>query len=154
MNFVKSDGDASALIEKECYMTWVKSRKNPPLHPSESYRRVLTAHLCGLSRRKPFPEKVERSLLNYIRQKKPWPCFKGTNISIGIRGFRKQGFHELQLIQRASKIKPIKIKIIKQQKSHDSTSDFDVKMRNLQIQFLFLERLKFSLSELNPLHLQ
>lgn len=94
MSFVAKDGDASRLIERDCFLTWVATRKKPPLNPTESFRRVLTAHVCGISGRKPFPKPVEKSLLQVIRLKQIWPCFRNTGITIGIRGFRKKGYHE------------------------------------------------------------
>lgn len=96
LQFVGTNGEADALLEKACFEEWVATRKTPPQHPAESFRRVLTAHVCGLDGRKPFPKPVEDSLLPLLRKKETWPCFHDTEITIGVRGFRKQGFHEKQ----------------------------------------------------------
>lgn len=94
MSFVDENGNAERMQSKECYQTWVHTRKSPPKKPQESFRRVLTAHACGVDGRRPFPEDVEASLLKVLRRKEVWDCFKGTGVSIGIRGFRNVGYHE------------------------------------------------------------
>lgn len=94
MSFVDENGDASKLLSKECYKRWMASRRTTPKQPEESFRRVLTAHVCGVDGRRPFPPKVEASLLKVLRKKEVWDCFKDTPYSIGIRGFRNQGLHE------------------------------------------------------------
>lgn len=94
MSFVDDSGNAERMQSKECYQTWVHTRKSPPKKPQESFRRVLTAHACGVDGRRPFPEHVEASLLKVLRRKEVWDCFKGTGVSIGIRGFRNVGYHE------------------------------------------------------------
>jgi len=94
MSFVDELGDSSMILSKECYLKWVSTRKGALKQPEESFRRVLTAHICGLIGRKPFPPDVEANLLKHLRRREIWDCFKGTKVSIGIKGFRKLGFHE------------------------------------------------------------
>lgn len=94
MRFVDKNGDASKVLSKECFDMWVVTRKCPPKQPEESFRRVLTAHICGVDGRRPFPVHIERHLLQILRKKEVWDCFKGTSVSIGVRGFRNQGYHE------------------------------------------------------------
>lgn len=95
MSFVDLEtNDASGILSPECYLKWVSTRKSTLKQPEESFRRVLTAHVCGLIGRKPFPADVEASLLVCLRRKEVWPCFKGSAVTIGIKGFRKTGFHE------------------------------------------------------------
>uniref|UniRef100_A0A7S3PJ81 Uncharacterized protein n=1 Tax=Aplanochytrium stocchinoi TaxID=215587 RepID=A0A7S3PJ81_9STRA len=84
--------DASTVISKECFNKWVKTRKDKPKCPEESFRRALTAHLVGRDLRRPFPAEAETSILQVIRQKKPWACFEGSNI--GVQGFKQMGYHE------------------------------------------------------------
>merc|ERR1712232_840036 len=81
MSFMKMDQagkpmDASGLIGVECFNAWVKSRKGNLVNPDESFRRALTSHLCGSCGRKPFPEDVERLLLQEIRKNETWPCYR------------------------------------------------------------------------------
>lgn len=94
MSFVAENGDASGILSCACYDKWVSTRKAELKQPEESFRRVLTAHVCGLIGRKPFPADIEASLLRCLRKKQVWPCFRHTNVTIGIKGFRKTGFHE------------------------------------------------------------
>mmetsp|Transcript_12863 Transcript_12863/g.16712 ORF Transcript_12863/g.16712 Transcript_12863/m.16712 type:complete len:259 (+) Transcript_12863:458-1234(+) len=94
MSFLAEDGDASPILSKKCYDTWVSTRKGTLKQPQESFRRVLTAHVCGMDGRRPFPEDVENSLLKVLRKREVWECFRGTGVSIGIRGFRNIGCHE------------------------------------------------------------
>eukprot|EP00924_Labyrinthula_sp_SR-Ha-C_P014239 snap_masked-scaffold_59-processed-gene-0.83-mRNA-1 protein AED:0.12 eAED:1.00 QI:0/-1/0/1/-1/1/1/0/232 len=87
--------DASAILSTPCYLAWKSTRKASLKQPEESFRRVLTAHVCGLIGRKPFPADVESSLLKELRKKQIWECFKDIEgITIGVKGFRKNGFHE------------------------------------------------------------
>ena len=99
MSFVDED-DASRVMSIECFNTWVATRQTYPKQPEESFRRVLIGHICGIDRRRPFPARVESSLLKIVRKKEVWECFKGSDVSIGIRGFRKKGFHEVRRLQQ------------------------------------------------------
>lgn len=94
MSFVTEENDASGILSEVCFSKWVSTRKSKLKQPEESFRRVLTAHVCGLIGRKPFPAVIEASLLRSLRKKQVWPCFKQTKVTIGIKGFRKAGFHE------------------------------------------------------------
>lgn len=94
MRFIDEDGDTKRVFSKECFDKWVVTRKEPPKQPEESFRRVLTAHICGVDGRRPFPPKIEANLLQILRKKEVWECFRGTKVSIGIRGFRNYGYHE------------------------------------------------------------
>lgn len=94
MSFVDGNGDASRILSKECYDKWVATRRSKLKQPQESFRRVLTAHVCGLDGRRPFPVDVEKSLLKALRKREIWECFRDTGVSIGIRGFRNVGYHE------------------------------------------------------------
>lgn len=94
MSFVDEDGNAERILSKACFNKWIETRKTYPKQPEESFRRVLIGHICGIDRRRPFPPNVEASLLKEVRKRQIWDAFKGTNVAIGIRGFRKRGFHE------------------------------------------------------------
>lgn len=94
MKYVGEDGNADRVQSVECFKEWVATRKRRPKKPHESFRRVLTAHVAGVDSRKPFPKRVEVSLLRNLRRKEVWPCFKGEEVSIGVQGFRKEGHHE------------------------------------------------------------
>ena len=101
MQFIDEDADTKRVFSKECFDTWVVTRKEPPKQPEESFRRVLTAHICGVDGRRPFPPKIEASLLQILRKKEVWECFRGTKVSIGIRGFRNFGYHETKAMKLA-----------------------------------------------------
>lgn len=79
---------------------WLVTRNKPVVHPEESFRRTLIAHIRGVYGRKAFNAQVEASLLNLLRQDKkrfsnPWErCFPGNLKHIGKRGFNKKGYHE------------------------------------------------------------
>lgn len=92
--------DASGIIGKACYQKWVKSRRQPPKVPHEAFRRAVTAHIRANDGRKPFPELAERSLLAELRKKKQWDAFRGTEMSVGVKGFSSEGFHEKRRKER------------------------------------------------------
>uniref|UniRef100_A0A7S3PFN1 Uncharacterized protein n=1 Tax=Aplanochytrium stocchinoi TaxID=215587 RepID=A0A7S3PFN1_9STRA len=99
LSFVKSadentDCDAGGLISKDCFDSWLAARICRPRMPEESFRRSLISHLTASDGRKAFPSCVEADLLRHIRKKQIWPCFRGTNSKIGLRGFQKMGYHE------------------------------------------------------------
>jgi len=83
------------ILSKECYNTWLKSRKYRSKKPWECYRDAIIGHIRGKNGRRPFPKDVERSLLKNLRRKETWKCFKG-RANIGCCGFRGFGYHELQ----------------------------------------------------------
>lgn len=43
---------------------------------------------------RPFDEEVEESVLHVLRRKGLWPCFKGTDLKIGMRGLQIKGYWE------------------------------------------------------------
>lgn len=89
--------NAAGILSTECYQKWIMSRRKHPLKPQEAFRRALTAHCRGVDGRRPFPEKVEESLLVELRKKQRWKCFENYNDGcgkIGIQGFPSLGFHE------------------------------------------------------------
>ncbi|GBG32359.1 Hypothetical Protein FCC1311_085842 [Hondaea fermentalgiana] len=119
MHFVKFDDshqssapvcDVSALLSRACFETWLKTRKGIPASPEDSFRKILTAHITGTKKRRPFPPPVEAQVLRLVRQRAIWPCFDGYRsldanltskiINIGRAGFRAKGYHE-QEKQRA-----------------------------------------------------
>lgn len=89
--------NAAGILSTECYQKWIMSRRKHPLKPQEAFRRALTAHCRGVDGRRPFPEKVEESLLVELRKKQRWKCFENYNDGcgkIGIQGFPSLGYHE------------------------------------------------------------
>mmetsp|Transcript_2322 Transcript_2322/g.5363 ORF Transcript_2322/g.5363 Transcript_2322/m.5363 type:complete len:737 (-) Transcript_2322:599-2809(-) len=110
MHFVKfttldqSKCDASGILSRACFETWLKTRKGIPVMPEDSFRRTITAHVTGTKKRRPFPAAVETHLLELLRERRVWPCFDGYRslqkdqshkpLLIGKSGFRAKGFHE------------------------------------------------------------
>ena len=86
--------DASGIVSKECYDTWLQSRAASPGNPTKVFQRCLTAHITASDGRQSFSPEEERAILRVIREKKVWPAFQGTNITIGGKGFRALGYHE------------------------------------------------------------
>jgi len=102
-SYIISEGeipDVSKVFQRECYESWLKSRKCPPKFPEDSFRKTLVSHVRGSCGRKPFPPQVEAQLVKLLRMKRIWPCFegyhnsKGDPLVIGKLGFRKTGYHE------------------------------------------------------------
>lgn len=116
MSFVDEDGNAHRILSRECYDHWVSTRKCVLKQPEESFRRVLTAHVGGLDGRRPFPEKVEQSLLKILRKREVWECFRGTGVSIGSRGYRNAGYHESLASEAKKRDKQL---YIQQQQQHN-----------------------------------
>eukprot|EP00924_Labyrinthula_sp_SR-Ha-C_P007107 snap_masked-scaffold_8-processed-gene-9.41-mRNA-1 protein AED:1.00 eAED:1.00 QI:0/0/0/0/1/1/5/0/333 len=56
------------IISKECFNTWVQTRKYGLKNPKGSFRRAIYAHLRGADGRAPFPEDVEISILSKLRE--------------------------------------------------------------------------------------
>jgi hypothetical protein len=53
---------------------------------------------CPLTKsdgRRPFTPEEEAAILRVVRQRKVWPAFEGVDFTIGLKGFRAFGFHEL-----------------------------------------------------------
>lgn len=74
--FLNQTYDCNGIFSRECYEDWLNSRQKTPKHPEESYRRALIGHVTGDSRRKPFPPEIESCVLERLREKKVWECFK------------------------------------------------------------------------------
>lgn len=100
LRFVDYDDDGNVvgtrrILSTECFETWRRTRTRIPKSPEENFRRALISHLTGSEGRKPFSFQVEKCLLVELRKKKTWECFnENSNVSIGINGFQKMGFHE------------------------------------------------------------
>mmetsp|Transcript_15061 Transcript_15061/g.24475 ORF Transcript_15061/g.24475 Transcript_15061/m.24475 type:complete len:218 (-) Transcript_15061:122-775(-) len=102
--YTKQDGktycDASQIVGKACYLTWLGTRTKTSAFPADIFRRTVIAHLTGTKKRKPFPKEVEASLLNTVRVRRVWPCFldvldtRGQRVTFGHAGFRPRGYHE------------------------------------------------------------
>lgn len=113
LSFVKKfqDGtiDCTGIISKPCYEAWLKTRKNVPLRPEETFRKSILSHItCTDGGSQPFPAEVEKALLKLLRRGgEVWPCFrdkkdnKGMLLKIGIKGLRCQGYHETKYKQEA-----------------------------------------------------
>jgi len=86
--------DASAVNGPECYRQWLDSRSEVSVDPAKSFQRCLTAHLTGSDGRQPFQSDEEEAILRVVRLKCKWPAFAGTDLTIGLKGFRAHGFHE------------------------------------------------------------
>ena len=63
--------------------------------PSRCFQRTLTAHITASYDRAPFEPDEEVAILNVLLVKKQWPAFLGTTSTIGAKGFRSTGFHQL-----------------------------------------------------------
>eukprot|EP00511_Aplanochytrium_stocchinoi_P005248 CAMPEP_0204832554 /NCGR_PEP_ID=MMETSP1346-20131115/14161_1 /ASSEMBLY_ACC=CAM_ASM_000771 /TAXON_ID=215587 /ORGANISM="Aplanochytrium stocchinoi, Strain GSBS06" /LENGTH=360 /DNA_ID=CAMNT_0051964461 /DNA_START=333 /DNA_END=1415 /DNA_ORIENTATION=+ len=101
MSFVKyhqnGECDTTGMISKTCYAAWLSTRVPVPKKPEESFRRSLLGILTGCDQRKPFPPKVESSILNVLRKKEIWPCFRDLDCKIGLRGIKNRGYHESRI---------------------------------------------------------
>jgi len=86
--------DASLILSKACYDSWLKTRKRRPKYPEESFRRAVTAHVKGSDGRRPFPPGIEAALLVELKKKQHWPCFSHMENKIGVLGYQKLGYHE------------------------------------------------------------
>jgi len=86
--------DASGVVSKECFNAWVDSRKKDTRDIQKAFRKSLSGHITSLDGRTPFTAEEEVAVLQIVRRKVQWPCFEGTNIICGRKGFRSQGFHE------------------------------------------------------------
>mmetsp|Transcript_1416 Transcript_1416/g.2922 ORF Transcript_1416/g.2922 Transcript_1416/m.2922 type:complete len:495 (-) Transcript_1416:10-1494(-) len=97
--------DAGPILQRECFETWLDTRRVVPSNPEDSYRRTIIAHVTGTKKRRPFPPEVEADLLRLLRIRAVWPCFEnrtyadGKEILIGRSGFRATGFHERQTLR-------------------------------------------------------
>ena len=113
MHFVKCEGgvcDASGIIGRECYETWLQTRKKESGKPEDIFRRTVVAHVTGTKNRRSLPVEVEASILIELRRGKVWPCFEGMGDSktgkpvlIGKNGFKALGSHERSTALNISK---------------------------------------------------
>lgn len=87
--------DASQVHSKECYEMWLQ-RKNKTATSEEAkyFHRTLSSHVGAFDGRSGFTVEEEAAILIVLRQKCVWPCFQGTNLTHGARGFRALGMHE------------------------------------------------------------
>eukprot|EP00924_Labyrinthula_sp_SR-Ha-C_P005385 maker-scaffold_1-snap-gene-30.57-mRNA-1 protein AED:0.00 eAED:0.00 QI:232/1/1/1/1/1/3/91/391 len=73
LSFVAVDSDGKKngekILSKECFHSWLHSRKGTIMHPKDSFRRTFLSHLTGNHGRKPFEEEVEASLLRILRKR-------------------------------------------------------------------------------------
>jgi len=72
------------------------------LDMEKTFQRVLTAHCTGSDGRRPFDPEEEKAILQAIRLKRQWPAFRGSSLTIGLKGFRGIGFHEKEQLQGKS----------------------------------------------------
>jgi len=93
--------DCSGVISNTCYDKWLSMRTRTVPVPEETFRKALLAHLtCADKSSAPFPEEVETALIELLRQKCVWGCFKGKldnkgkPITIGKKGLRCLGYHQ------------------------------------------------------------
>mmetsp|Transcript_636 Transcript_636/g.767 ORF Transcript_636/g.767 Transcript_636/m.767 type:complete len:368 (-) Transcript_636:663-1766(-) len=86
--------DTSGIFSKECYLQWLASRRKIPENPENSFRSALVSHVTGILRCKPFPPRVEASILQRLKKKRVWECFQDTDKKVGSIGFRGKGYHE------------------------------------------------------------
>ena len=97
VNPVTKELDASPLFSKECYETWLSTRRKKVPNPPKHFQRTISAHLTGLDGRVPFYEAEERAVLIEARKKQIWPCFEDfpdPKPQVGMLGFRALGYHE------------------------------------------------------------
>lgn len=83
------------MLTRDCYDEWLDRKPRKPAYPEEAFRKIITGHCQARDGLDPFPPKVEASVLEVIRQKEIWPCFRNTQVRIGMRGFTKQGYWEV-----------------------------------------------------------
>lgn len=61
--------------------------------------------MCGKDGRRPFPPNLEAAISKELRKKATWPCFSDMDdpkvLNIGKKGFRHQGFHEFQKLNKS-----------------------------------------------------
>lgn len=95
--------DTSGILSLACYKAWLQSRKKVPGDPQKTFRKTIQAHCRGSDKRRPFPEEIEKSLLQNLRQHDPWRFFDEHGDGIATMGgkerrkesgFRKLGYHE------------------------------------------------------------
>lgn len=126
-SFVKVDEngecDATGVLDRECYVAWINSRKFIPKNPHEAFRRAVTAHIRGNDGRRPFTEEAERSLLKELRKKQQWKAFEGTNLLVGIKGFSSLGHHEKRRLFKMGKSEQLRKQPVKEEITMETKSE-------------------------------
>eukprot|EP00924_Labyrinthula_sp_SR-Ha-C_P012926 snap_masked-scaffold_12-processed-gene-3.35-mRNA-1 protein AED:1.00 eAED:1.00 QI:0/0/0/0/1/1/3/0/252 len=56
------------ILSTECFQRWIDTRKRAIMHPADSFRRALLAHVRGSDGRRHFPKHVEKSLQENLRE--------------------------------------------------------------------------------------
>ena len=84
------------IIGKLCFEEFKKG--HDLRDPGLTFYQTIKGHLTSVKGRTPFPEDIEKKLLNRLRQKKQWPAYEGTTYKYGSQGLRDNvfGFHEKQ----------------------------------------------------------
>lgn len=100
--------NVDSIFSSQCYLDWLMMKKIRPKRPAEAFRKALTGHVRGDNGLHPFTPAVEEAVLKVLRRKKIWTCFKGTKLTIGIRGFNTLGFWEKQQKVRRRTLVPTK----------------------------------------------
>jgi len=89
--------DASKVVSKACFDDWCTGRSSQSSGGlCRTFQRVLKCHVTGSEGRQPFQHDEEAAILKEIRKKQIWPAFEDTDMTIGCRGFRGHGYHEMQ----------------------------------------------------------
>jgi len=93
--------DAKRLISRACYEDWLSTRSRAMKKPEVSFQRILTSYVTGTDGRTPFTPAEEAAVLVQIRQKRVWPAFADSPLTIGCKGFQSCVSRVLALIDRA-----------------------------------------------------
>ena len=91
--------DASRIISRECYNSWLSTRRKQTTDPERTFQRTLSSHLTAVDGRAPFSEAEEAAILHVLRRGTPWPCFDESEVRFGCTGFRARGYHEKRKYQ-------------------------------------------------------
>ena len=101
--------DASGVVGRECYDAWLQSRASAPGNPTKVFQRCLTAHITASDGRQPFTPADERAILRVIREKKVWPAFQDTSVTIGHKGFVPWDFMRVVTLRKQRAIPTTKL---------------------------------------------
>lgn len=97
MKYVKLEEnsvDVSGIFSLKCFQEWLATKKKPPKKPGEAFRKTITGHVRGDRGLEPFSPSIEKEIIKVLQERKVWPCFKGTGLKIGERGFQSIGYWE------------------------------------------------------------
>lgn len=86
--------DATKIFSLQCFNDWLSTKKNYPKKPAEAFRKTITGHVRGDTGLQPFAPEVEQAILKLLKKREIWPCFRGSGLKIGLRGFQTPGFWE------------------------------------------------------------